>query len=221
MSLKRNVEVTCPNCLIKSDAKFWNSINVTVDEREKEKLLANDFFKFTCPICGNIATIEYDCLYHDMNKREMIYLIGNYSRDNEDLVNELEALSEEVLPKFGEKYKLRIVTNNYDLMEKIKIFDCNLDDRIMEICKVYYISNLADSNPDFRLKNIYFDYDIATDNKFLIFLNDEGEALSYDINTKVYNFIKDKYLKPIEENEVNSFQAIDRQWAIETIEKNR
>jgi len=71
------------------------------------------------------------------------------------------------------------------------------------------------------LKKIYFDYDVTTDNKFLVFFNDEGEALSYDINTKVYDFIKNKYLKKIEENEVKSFQAIGRQWAIDTIEKNR
>lgn len=218
MSLKRNVEVTCPNCLIKSNTKFWNSINVTVDEREKERLLANDFFKFTCPICRNIVTIEYDCLYHDMNKREMIYLIVNYSKNNSELVKELEALSEEVLPRFGYKYKLRIVTNNYDLIEKIKIFDCNLDDRIMEICKVYYISDLADSHPDFKLKHIYFDYDIATDNKIIIFLDDKGEVLSYDMNMKVYNFVKDKYLKQIEEKDNRSFQAINREWAIEIIE---
>ncbi len=217
MSLKRNVEVTCPNCLIKSNTEVWNSINITVDGKSKEKVLANDFFKFTCPICRHTSTVEYDCLYHDMNKREMIYLIANYSRDNDELVKELETLSEEILPKFGDKYKLRIVTSNYDLIEKIKIFDCNLDDRIMEICKVYYISNLADSNSGFKFKNIYFDYDIATDNKFFVFIDYNGETLSYNISMKVYNFIRDKYLKQLEYKENNSFKAIDREWADEII----
>jgi len=215
MSLNSNVEVICQNCLIKSTTKLWNSINVTIDEKAKERVLDNIFFKFTCPICGHISTVEYDCLYHDMNKREMIYLIANYSRDNDELVKELEALSEEVLPQFGDKYKLRIVTTNYDLIEKIKIFDCNLDDRVIEICKLYYISNIVDINLDISFKNVYFDYDITKDSMVFIFIDDKGEALSYNLDMKIYNFIRDKYLNVIEEKEYKSFQIIDRQWAIE------
>ncbi len=220
MSLKRNIEVTCQNCLIKSTTKLWDSINVTVDERVKESVLENDFFKFTCPICGHISIIEYDCLYHDMNRKEMIYLITNYSRDNDELVKEMEALSEEILPQFGNDYKLRIVTSNYDLIEKIKIFDCNLDDRVIEMCKLYYISNVIEANSDFRIKNIYFDYDITKDSMIFIVIDDKGVSLSYNIDMKIYSFIRDKYLSNIGEKGRKNFQVIDSQWAFETSGNN-
>lgn len=220
MALKRNVEVTCPNCFIKSNIKLLNSINVTIDERIKEKVLDNDFFKFKCPICGHVSTFEYDCLYHDMNKREMIYLITNYSRDNDELAKELEALSDEILPQFGNDYKLRIVTSNYDLIEKIKILDCNLDDRVMEIYKLYYITNLVDTNLDFCTKKIYFDYDIIKDSMIFILIDEKGETPLYNIDMKIYNFIRDKYLNNIEKKVYKGFQVIDEQWAIGINEYN-
>jgi len=155
-----------------------------------------------------------------MNKKEMIYLLTNYSSDNNELAKELEALSDEILPQFGNNYKLRIVTSNNDLIEKIKILDCNLDDRVMEIYKLYYTTNLVDTNLDFCSKKIYFDYDVIKDSMFFILKDEKGETPLYNIDMKIYNFIRDKYLNNIEEKEYKGFQVIDEQWAIGINEYN-
>ncbi len=90
----------------------------------------------------------------------------------------------------------------------------------MEIYKLYYITNLVDTNLDFCTKKIYFDYDIIKDSMIFILIDEKGETPLYNIDMKIYNFIRAKYLNNIEKKVYKGFQVIDEQWAIGINEYN-
>jgi hypothetical protein len=101
----------------------WESINITLDPSLKKSLLRGDLHRFTCKTCGWSCPVVYPLLYHDMSKRLMIWLWPDASPP-----------STPALP-FADDYKLRLVGSRNELIEKVRIFDHGLDDRVVEFSK--------------------------------------------------------------------------------------
>ncbi len=51
---------------------MWNSINVTLDPKMKEKVMDGSLFLWTCSKCGTTFRVPYPFLYHDMEHRFMV-----------------------------------------------------------------------------------------------------------------------------------------------------
>lgn len=81
MSKRKSVKITCPKCKKESDYQIWESINVQIDPDMKEKVLNGEAFLFKCPDCGEEVYVFYSVLYHDMQKKMMIYLLPDDEKE--------------------------------------------------------------------------------------------------------------------------------------------
>ena len=101
-----------------------------------------DIFKFICPHCGSEQFVAYSFLYHQMEDKLMIYCC----QDEEEIAKVRELYAGDFTTAVDEKgreraidtsgYRRRIVIGADNLVEKIRIFDAGLDDRLMEIYKI-------------------------------------------------------------------------------------
>jgi hypothetical protein len=111
---------------------MWSSLNATLDPDHKRQLLDGELFRFKCSACGGETPIVYPMLYHDMERRFMIWMCppdaGGKSLDP----------AEAGVHASGRKegYVTRRVTSVNDLLEKILTFDSNLNDLTLEMVKL-------------------------------------------------------------------------------------
>lgn len=152
MSSYKHHVITCPKCGAQGDFTAWDSVNVTIMPPLKEKVKTGELFRWTCPACGETFTVPYPVLYHDMEKKFMVYHL--LKREEEETSGKMTA--EELAKKsmnimasrnfFNNGYTLRNTYSLDDFREKIAQLDSGLDDRVIEFLKYYLLYQNPDSN---------------------------------------------------------------------------
>ena len=185
--------VTCPHCKNKFFVNLIRSVNVNAAPDLKKKILSGRFFNHTCPICGENLNIQHPLLYMDYQKK----IIISYCQAD-SFNNEVNALNQ-----FSKDFTRRIVLSDEDLMEKIRIFDENLDDRVIELAKMGVIkaqnidgifwANLIDRGPS------------------IVFFSGQTACGSCSVPNEFINDLKQKFSDKIAAAE-NTF-LIDFNWA--------
>lgn len=200
MSKHRKESIVCPGCGNKQDIIIWESLNSELSPEAKRKLLDGDFFVFNCE-CGYSAGIDTALLYHDMTHQVMVYYV------NEDSKNQAKETFEET-KKFGMlDYKYRIVNSQDELREKALIFDKGLDDRIIELIKVFYFLQIEENNPDLDIEGLLF-YTSGEELRLYIMGTKNMSAI---INMELYRKIEENYSERLTED-VDYF--VNAEWAM-------
>ena len=132
MSKPAKTRVTCPHCGAESSQLTYGSIDVTLEPKLKKKLLSGDVFRFICPSCARESAAHHDCLVHDAKREFLIQLTTE--ADAEALRARLQRATDAKPAQAG--WRLRIVTDVDDLLEKVLIFDAKLNDGVVEFLKV-------------------------------------------------------------------------------------
>lgn len=113
------------------------AVNVAEDPSFKEKIADGSAFVHYCPHCDTPNLVSYRLLYHDPGVRIMIWLIPQDSMSQEDTARMQQSVSQiwtslsDALPD----YTFRRVPDPGSLIEKVRIFDCGLEDAAVEMCK--------------------------------------------------------------------------------------
>lgn len=150
MSKSRYNKITCPKCNTEGNYLVWHSINVDIDPDTREKVKNRTLFEYICPNCGEAFEVEYNTLYHDCMNRFMIYY---FSKVDDEEIKAIE--KNEKLNRLLKDYKLRIVFSKNDLIEKITLFEQNMDDIVIEMIKNIIFSELSEEKVE-NLLGIYF-----------------------------------------------------------------
>lgn len=214
MSRMKVEMITCPECSKESEFVVWDSINTMLDPDMKEKVITKEAFKFRCPQCGHEAIVDYGLLYHQMEDKMMIYYVQNdeaYEKayglfSGKDMPEMMAGMMED-------KYLYRIVTSLNSLREKIFIFDAGLDDREIEIAKLFYIGMAKDQG--IEIEHIFFDVNSDGEYSFAVFDNKKYVG-NMELKKDLLNQIRNNYLvdnPPIREDRFD----IDFDWAMEMI----
>jgi hypothetical protein len=127
--------ITCPRCGEAQRFAVWSALNPALSPEERRRLLEGELTAFRCGGCGHSAPVLYPMLYQDTQRRFMAWMIPP---DRQTGVSEVpKELPEEVAggPPLS-AYTLRHVTSPNRLIEKVRIFDHWLDDRVVELVKV-------------------------------------------------------------------------------------
>ena len=148
MSINIKQSVKCPNCAQMSDVTVWSSITVKDSVDLKSDLLAGKVNMFKCTSCEHVALMPHPMLYHDEEKKLMI----SFSPTNDVVIKE-QMFSEikETSKNSGELeklegYNLRFITEYNELLEKVLIFDNELDDKTIEVIKLMILSQEVDKS---------------------------------------------------------------------------
>lgn len=201
----QKITVACPKCGFKQTRTLYKSVNAQTDSDVKDLIMNRDLFTFVCDDCDYKAMLDYDFLYHDPEEKVMIYFLKDYDEKTDTLYRNT--------PKPTPDYKLRIVKSASDLIEKIKIFDMDMDDRVIELCKLFYKGNMIQTNPEFQTDHIYFDTDKEFINCVFVFMNKEGKPAVAGLDNDFYCQVRKMYDEKIYAREKSGFEIIDVNWA--------
>ena len=148
MSINLKQSVKCPKCGQMNDVTVWSSITVKDSIDLKKDLLMGKINMFVCPSCEYTALMPHPMLYHDEDKKLMIsFTPTNDVITKEKLFSDICETSSQSgeLDKL-EGYNLRFVTDYNDLLEKILIFDNQLNDKAIEVIKLMILSQDIDKS---------------------------------------------------------------------------
>ncbi|WP_425077917.1 CpXC domain-containing protein [Psychroserpens sp. S379A] len=186
MSLEKQIKHNCPHCNTEQNLIIYNSVNVTIEPSLKSKVINGKLNIQQCTNCKKEINIISGFLYHDMENQLML----NFSPDSDaDQISKSEMLSE--LKEKG--YIYRIVDSYPALVEKIKLFDLKINDKVVEKVKSELSLMLNSSlnevvgKTDESEINIFFDkYDKGLFKKklsFIFFLH-PSQIMKIDYNIK-------------------------------------
>lgn len=222
MSKEHTERVTCPKCGEKSDFVIWESINTMINPETKAKVLSGELFRFKCPKCGEEISMNYECLYHQMEDKFMVQLVYS-DKSVENAVKVFDNFVNNVkIPKLQSAmsdYTFRIVRNHDQLREKIYIFNHGLDDRVIEIMKELVVNEVrkASSEIDVRVVPI-ITLDVAdiTPKKFIVrlyFFKDEkwipADTQEIPYEQEIYDTIK----ADMTDDDVKRLYVVNYEWA--------
>ncbi len=147
MSINSKETIKCPQCHNVSDVTVWSSITATDSADLKKDLLSGKINMFCCPECSYRALVPSPMLYHDREKSLMISFSPCADRETKQKTfDEIQKTSSESGELNNlEGYNLRFVPEYNSLLEKILIFDNDLNDKVIEVLKVLILSQKPDS----------------------------------------------------------------------------
>ncbi len=213
MSSISKVTVTCPKCQKEHPFTVWNSINTSLDPQMKEAVKNRSAFLFECPSCGEKTYADYGFLYHQMEDKIMIYYVTS-DENSEEVYNMLTGNDPAgmICDMRKQNYLIRIVRSQNELREKIAIFDEGLDDRIIEIFKIFILAAFQDKHPYCESVEILYFNDQGEN--YVQIISDGKTQGSAQIPESFYEELCQKYAEKIPDIRADE-PYIDRQWALE------
>lgn len=220
MSIERKETVTCPECGNVQDFIVWQTLNGDLDPEAKQQLLNGTLFRFECSKCGHKSNVNYGMLYHDMTHQAMVYYVDEDSV--EQTIKAMYDVEEKIKAKFDveEKigvqksgYRKRVVTNQNALREKAIIFEHELDDRVIEIIKLFCLASASEQFPEANSKEAYF---FVNDGEYMLeFICDR--PFGAKVSASMYDSIKADFAERLEAAG-NDEPIVNSAWALEFLE---
>lgn len=218
MSKTRKEKLICPKCGHEQEVTVWDSIEVSDSPQAKEQIISGDLFMFTCEKCANATPMIHTCLYHDKAKKLLIYLIPDYDKDQQEKFKLLAKDMGDLIPEDKrDGYEERMVFNANSLKEKVLLREEGLDDRIIELMKLYYIANAQQELGDKEIGEVLFE-PLGGVSGF-VFLMKEGNPFFAEIDMNAYETLKGDMKEDLEKETEKGFAQIDWQWAQKIAEK--
>ena len=186
MSITATALAPCSKCGEKSEITVYRSINIAENPELKEKIRNGSLFVWECPHCRQANLAKYECLYHDPQGKLMIWLIPS----GELSPTQAQAISNHTKAMGG--YRLRLVKDVGEMMEKVLIFDAGLDDMAIEMCKyvtkMELVSKKSTGSENLAGTAFHFHRLEESDGmKFLVFIYPaSGQMMSINIGYNVY-----------------------------------
>lgn len=193
--MKTQIKITCPHCKTEQTIDTYPIINLQNDTDIYEDLFTLNLFKHECKKCKKNIIVQYDCLVIDMYKKYIIYLyttdsLTNFNKNIDQLIEKLQA-DTQYKEVFNNLKYTRVVTTLNELLEKLLIFDYDLNDKVIEILKLgLYDKERLDKD---IYKSICFN---KIENDKLIFscfniYDNTVQPINISVDIKYYNIVID------------------------------
>lgn len=215
MSKKHIETITCPECKKVSEFIVWDSINTTVNPEMKEKVQSGEIFKWTCPDCGCKVRVDFAMLYHQMEDAIMLYYVpGNPEGAMPYLKHAFEGMVKDNSKK---QYIKRVVGTTNQFREKLLIWNEGLDDRKVELMKLFASTRIKLQDKNFELVEMLFDKLKDGTRCFALRLKN-GKWQHMEFDEALYENVS-KVFKTVLEHEDDI--VIDFNWAVSLMERQR
>lgn len=206
---EQKMTVTCPQCGAKGEASAWQTLNTALEPAAKEALLRGTLFQYKCPSCGAVSALQYGMLYHDAEHHAMIYSVPEKEAPEAmEEIRKAESLND-LTAAAGKKLTKRVVTSPNALREKAAIFDAGLDDRVIELTKLFCGANAVRQYPDIEIEDVFFLAD--KDGYFLEFIS--RPPLTAKLPQELYDRIRSDFQSQLDAAG-NDDLTVDRRWAM-------
>ena len=215
MAFVHNTEVRCPHCGKTHLLQVYGSINSSEDPSLAAQAGDGSLFIWECPGCGQRNLLKSELLYHDPDRKFMIWLLPEGSLDAA-VAPGLENRIAEIATHL-DGYVLRRVPDVSSFIEKVGIFQAGLDDMVMEMCKYVTkmeLSEKAGAKSDaimaapfrfFRLQ--------GADNEMVLSFPMDGAMQGVNVGFNVYEDCRGILGRnPSVAESVEGFAKIDADW---------
>jgi hypothetical protein len=132
MTISGTVAVNCPGCGRAHEATLVQSLNTRLNPELKARLLAGELNLLACD-CGKRTLLSATLLYHDPDRDYFCQVCPG----GEDAMKRGE-LAFDAIGAVGTR---RLVPSQNALVEKVKILDAGMDDRVVEMLKVLMLAS--------------------------------------------------------------------------------
>ncbi len=145
-------KLTCTSCGKEFSARIITQVDRSRPEDQEANLADGSLFTFRCTHCGEEMRLNHYLLWVDEGHTVAVCNITG----EEELQAMNEALS--ALSAFGKTSEIRrrYVSSPSHLCEKAAIFTAGLDDRAVEIVKLYLAEEVRRSHPKKTLNDVLF-----------------------------------------------------------------
>ena len=203
MTASINVSVTCPACSAQSDAEVWTSVNNAESPDEAQWLIDGFLFSHECPGCGNVMTLDHDCLFHDVQHKAMVLYVADPAK-SADAFAALDA-------RKPHGYTARLVASRDELREKAAILRDGLDDRAVEVAKQAVFNKFVASEEVVKDARPLYGA-LAEDGGIVVEFVSEQGTTETTIPRSVYDGIAESFtdVQP---------PVVDRLWAMAVLDK--
>ena len=215
MSVSKVKTITCPKCGAVGDFTVYNSINTREDPELASKLKDMTLFEYKCPECGALVFVDYGLLYHNVEKGIMIYYVRN-DADAEKAVDLFRGKENAAAEELKGRYIYRVVRSYRQLKEKIMIFEENMDDRVMELAKLLYLTKFQVEYPDL-VPEIRESYVYGSEGEYQVAFRTKDGEVSTDFHMQDYEDMDGRFeylLKPIRRS---GDIIVDQNWAMDLV----
>ena len=136
---RETVKLTCPICSHTHAAPIVPVVDAGQDTEIWKSFRKGSLFRFDCPDCGNPMELSYSFLCQDSAIRQYIYL-SREEPGERCTFQEIAKRAEKLSKGNTSDAVLRVVYTMDELNEKLRVFENGLDDRIVEVCKGFALS---------------------------------------------------------------------------------
>jgi hypothetical protein len=196
--------LTCPHCNAQSEQQLTPFLDLGKHPKQKLAILTDSVFTLTCPSCKKQYAVMHELLVVDEKQHVAFMLIPD---------TELGEVDGKVTGKeeFGQ-YMLRLVGSSASLKEKLLLLDNDLDDRVIELCKLYLSMQVEEKHVQL------FFADLQKEEQTLLFtvMDAESHVLgSIECELELYTQLTET-VKAFAVRE-GYFTKIDQNWAYQQI----
>lgn len=206
----------CSKCSYSEQLSTYPLINVSSDPSLKERVKSGSLFLWQCPRCGQINLMVYETLYHDPEKKVMLWLLppDKETAQPSGLLQRLEEITS-TLPD----YTFRKVEDVGSLIEKVKILDLDLEDTVIEMCKYITAMELSEKESTERRKQFLdstfrFNGMDGPDNDLVFSFPLDGHMQSVHTGFNVYEDCAGIISRNPSVKTGEGFSLIDRSWVM-------
>ncbi len=208
-------DLTCPKCGKPHTLTLRACVNVSLHPEEKAQVLDGSFFQYKCPDCGESIAVTYPCLYDDMGKALMIYLLPDETEVALAKLNAQQEKWSEDMMKAAKVCTMRAVRSVNELCEKIKIADADLDDRYVEITKAFVFAQFLRQQPDFLATQVLYDRQDGEDG--LVIMGKDGKTLWVVWPEGLYDEVINMFGDRVESEKTTTYELIDANWTMKIL----
>jgi len=141
MGVYHSYDVICAVCDSRFEASLLNSVNVSRFPGLKTRLIERSLNRVRCPRCGDISIVEKPFFYSDFGRKQFVAVYPRKERHFHERASEQAntVFSAFESLKYGDAKKSRVVFGLEELREKVVAADNDIDDRMLELLKLYVI----------------------------------------------------------------------------------
>ena len=215
MSKTHTETITCPECGKQAEFTVWDSINTTLEPEMRERVKSGELFRWSCPKCGCKVNVNFATLYHDMKQKIMIYYVpGN----PEEVIPYMKSAMNHVMEgeEAGQYYK-RVVGSPNQLREKLMILEAGLDDRNIELMKLFASTRVKLQDKGFELAEMLFDRAKNGANYFALRLKN-GTWQEMEFDQALYQNVAKVFEAYVKNSDAVS---VNFDWAVSVMQRQR
>ncbi|MGN0191444.1 MAG: CpXC domain-containing protein [Candidatus Cryptobacteroides sp.] len=171
MSIQAQANAVCPKCGQTHTIHIYKSINTAENPELKARVRDGSLFLWECPHCGTVNLARYEVLYHDPERRLMFWMVptGDFSQSQmAAITNHTKAMGE---------YRLRLVKDMGELMEKVLIDEAGLDDAVIELCKWVTLNELKQKDDNFSATLRFYRLEGNGEDRDIVFSFAKGDSM--------------------------------------------